>query len=434
MSILGFSSSYFLSQYETNTPLYGEKLVPLLDYVLSTDYANTEMLATAFYAIEDKYKNTANLPINRIEEVIDESGYGYIRKLLSDDEDSLRLFVYLLVMIHQLKGSKRGIETVLNFLKAGGDELELSIVGNPDITTTKEVSGFTTSDYIGYSNFGVNNDTFDIRFFIRTGDSFGLNQCIASVPDYGLYLGIDTDGKLVLQVGKQVPGGRTWQEIDGLAEIKSSKVLQKNTNYYVTISYSGHDYSVKVSKDGEKYEYYIIANSSTPLDVRGTSIYLGVDKSMGETRYPFNGIMYLIPFSVSSKDVIVKQWFENFPVEEEDTFTVEANIELDKISAEFFINFAKFAEKYVYPTLKAFRAHLELKNRVTFLPYVVQKVTYVSSADGELSNKEFFMAKDTSEQGRHYTSFLTEVGEEHSSGDISSRDFEYFTVPKKIIN
>ena len=129
MSILGYSASYFLPQYWANTPLYGEKIIPLLDYVLSTDYENADLLATSFYKIESKYKNTSDLPLEAIEEVIDENGYKYIRDLLGDDEDSLKFFVYILVMIHELKGGKRGIETVLNFLRTPEDAMEMFITG-----------------------------------------------------------------------------------------------------------------------------------------------------------------------------------------------------------------------------------------------------------------------------------------------------------------
>ena len=48
MSILGYSTAYFLPQYWVNTPLYGEKVIPLLDYILSTDYANAEQLSHCF--------------------------------------------------------------------------------------------------------------------------------------------------------------------------------------------------------------------------------------------------------------------------------------------------------------------------------------------------------------------------------------------------
>ena len=168
MSILGYSAAYFLPQYWVNTPLYGEKLIPLLDYILSTDYVHTDKLATAFYDIESKYKNTADLPMDKIEAIIEESGYGYIRKLLGDDRESIKLLVYLLVMIHQLKGSRKGIEIVLSLLKASGNEMELSFMGNPNVTAMGEVSDFTDSDYVVYSNFSVGTDPFEINFQIKT--------------------------------------------------------------------------------------------------------------------------------------------------------------------------------------------------------------------------------------------------------------------------
>ena len=52
MSILGYSSSYFLPEYWAASPLYGEKIIPLIDYILSTDYTETDKLATAFYNLE----------------------------------------------------------------------------------------------------------------------------------------------------------------------------------------------------------------------------------------------------------------------------------------------------------------------------------------------------------------------------------------------
>ena len=426
MSILGYSSAYFLSQYEANTPLYGEKIVPLLDYVLSTDYANTELLATSFYAIQDKYKNSADLPLDRIEALIDECGYGYIRKLLGDDEDSLKLFVYLLVMVHQLKGSKRGIETVLGLLRTTGDELELSIIGEPEISSTREVSGFTTSDFVMYSNFNIGSDPFEINFLIKTGNAFRAEQCIASVSDYGFYLGIDTNGHLVLKLGKQLSGGRTWQEFDGDSRVVSEKSLLKNTSYYISFMYSGYDYSLRVSTDGEKYSYYTLLSSSTPLNIYGGNIYLGIDRSTDVFQFPFDGVISLAPFTVSSKNVIVKQWFENFPVEEEDTFKVDAEVDVGLISSDFFVNFAKFAEKYVYPSLKAFRARLALKSKVTFLPYVRQNVTYIAS-NTRIPLSEYFMSSDDLVQG-NALAFLTEKGETHTEVDDKHRDFENLAV------
>ena len=426
MSILGYSSAYFLPQYWVNTPLYGEKIIPLLDYILSTDYAHTEKLATAFYSIENKYKNTADLPIDRIEAIIDECGYGYIRNLLGDDEDSLKLLVYILVMVHQLKGSKKGIETVLNLIRSTGDELELSVVGEPEISPTREVSGFSPTDFVLYSNLSLGTGPFEINFQIKTSNLFRNEQCIASVSDYGFYLGIDTNGRLVLRLGKQSGIGRGWQEIDGETRFVSARSLLKNTNYYISLIYSGYDYSLRVSLDGEKYTYYIVLGSSVPVDVIGGTINIGIDRSTSVTRYPYEGEISLAPFTVSSKNVKVTQWFETFPVNEEDTFTVDAEVDVGLISTNFFINFAKFAQRYVYPTLKLFRAKLALKSKVTFLPYVRQNITYVASSV-KFPLSEIFMASDAEVAGSAI-SYLVEKDDVPLSSENEGTNYENLAV------
>ena len=399
MSILGYSAAYFLPQYWVNTPLYGEKLIPLLDYILSTDYVHTDKLATAFYDIESKYKNTADLPMSKIEAIIEESGYGYIRKLLGDDKESIKLLVYLLVMIHQLKGSKKGIEIVLSLLKASGNEMELSFMGNPNVTAMGEVSEFTVNDYVVYSNFSVGTDPFEINFQIKTGDSFGAEQCIASASEYGFYLGINTAGQLVLSLGQQIGGIRGWQEIDGRTRFVSTKALERNTNYYITLAFSGNTYTIQVSEDGNNYSYYLLLNSSVPIDVNGGNLTLGIDNSTSVTRYPFGGTISLAPFAVASKNIKVTQWFEVFPVDEEDTFIVDAEVDVSLIGSDFFVNFANFVKRYVYPTLKVFRARLALKNKITFLPYVRQRVTYIASNISE--NTENFQVVEEDNKDNH---------------------------------
>lgn len=378
MSILGYSAAYFLPQYWVNTPLYGEKIIPLLDYVLSADYEKAEFLATAFYNIENKYKNTQDLPIECIEAIIEECGYGYIRDLLGQDKDSLRLLVYLLVMLHQLKGSKRGIEVVLELLRTSEDPLVVTFVGNPTVSMINEVSDFTVDDYVVYSNFSA-AEKFSINFQIRTGENFVEEQCISSSPNYGYYLGIDMSGHIVLKLGQQLNGHRGWQEIDGADTFISAKVLRPDTNYYITFSFDGNEYAVKVSTDGDKYSYYLVTPSSTPLGIVGGYAYLGIDISTNEPQFPFKGYISLAPFTISSDNVILTQWFETVPVEEENTFTVESDLNIGLVSTNFFPQFASFVERYVYPTLKAFKAKLAMKAKVTFLPYVRQRVTYIAS-------------------------------------------------------
>lgn len=413
MSILGYSAAYFLPQYWVNTPLYGEKIIPLLDYVLSTDYEKTELLATAFYNIESKYKNTADLPIECIEEIINESGYKYIRDLLGQDDESLKLLVYLLVMIHQLKGSDKGIKLVLELLKSPDDALTISYVGTPTVSITNEVSGFTVNDYVVYSNFTA-SEKFNINFQIRTSDSFIQEQCIASSPSYGFYLGIDTESHLVLKVGQQAGGHRSWQNVGGTDTFVSVRTLRPDTNYYITFAFDGNEYSLRVSTDGDKYNYYVVVPSSTSMEIINGLACIGVDKSATETRYPYQGDIYLAPFTVSSDNVKFTQWFETLPVGEENTFELESELDAGLISANFFSQFAKFVKQYVYPTLKAFKAKLALKGEITFLPYTRQKVTYIAS--NIYDSVENFKVEDAVNNEEH-------IPYEVDDGQASHEDF-----------
>lgn len=399
MSILGYSSAYFLPQYWVNTPLYGEKIIPLLDYVLSTDYQHTDKLASAFYDIESKYKNTADLPIDKVEAIIEESGYGYIRDLLGQDEDSIRLLVYILVLIHELKGSKKGIKTVLELLRTREDALELRILGSPEISPSKEVSEITVSDYVSFSNFTVGDDTFELSFEIHTRD-FSEDQCIASVSDYGFYLGIDKDGLLVLKVGTSSGSSRIWQVVNGKTVHRSTRPLQPNTSYTIILAFSKYDYTVSVKQGDNVPSNYVSVDSSEGLGIIGGTMFIGVDGSTGTIQYPFGGTISLAPFSMISSNVQVTQWFENFPVEAEDTFTIDADLDINLISEDFFIRFAKFVEKYVYPTLRVFRVRMSLKSKITFLPYVRQKVTYISSNIRNAGYESFLVLQENSPQTR----------------------------------
>lgn len=409
MSILGYSSAYFLPQYWANTPLYGEKIIPLLDYILSTDYQYTDKLASAFYDIESKYKNTADLPIDKIEAIIEESGYKYVRDLLGQDEESLRLLVYILVLINELKGSKRGIETVLNLLKTRDDSLELHIAGNPTINSLREVSDFSDVNFISYSNFSVGNNPFEFIFSIKTPDSFNTSQCIASSPDFGFYLGIDSDGKIELSVGEAGENSRTWQTFEGRPLNKSNKYLETNTEYNVKFTFNGTAYDVSVSKDGAIYSNYLSLESSKGLGISGGVLLVGINGSTSVFKSPFLGTIKLAPLSVSAKDIIVTEWYETFPVGIEDTYSIEADIDVNLMSTNFFVQFAKFAERYVYPSLRAFRARMALVSKITFLPWVRQKVVYVSSNISSAGYEKFEVIKDESTEEREDFNVVTPI-------------------------
>ena len=375
MSILGYSSSYFLPEYWSNTPLYGEKIIPLIDYILSADYTESDKLANAFYNLENKYKNTGNLPIDQIEAIIEESGYGYVRDLLANDEDSLRLLVYLLVLIHELKGSGEGIQVVLNLLKSGGKQTVLVIVGEPTISKSNEVSDFTTDDYLTYRNFTTDDQPFELKFQIRTSQNFAADQCIASIEDHGLYLGINTEGKLVLSIGNNKT---SWNIMN---HEQSSMKLLPNSVYYLRLSFDGNEYVLQISEDDKKYDYAMSKQSSQPLLAHSSTIYVGVDASEGDPAKPYLGYVFLGPLSFNVENTTIEQWFEQDPIGEEDTFMIKADLDINLLSSDFFRKFADFAKKYVYPSLAAFEAKVSFENNVTFLPYIRQKVLYIGRAD-----------------------------------------------------
>lgn len=373
MSILGYSAAYFLPEYWSSTPLYGEKLIPLIDYILSTDFSQADRLANAFYNIEKKYKNTGDLPIDFIKEIIVESGYDYVLDLLGEDENSIRLLVYLIVLIHQLKGSGLGIEVVLNLLKRDPNPMVLSVMGEPTIIN-KEVTGFTEKDYVYYSGLTFDSDPFEITFPVRTLDFRG-EQCIASIPDYGLYLGISSKGNLILSLGSD---RSSWDIAD---RVQSTGVLAPNSNYFIKLSYDGFEYDLKVSTDNKKFTDYKIINKNISTNIRAARLYLGIDSNTYPLSKPLNGYINLAPFSVDVNNIKITQWFENTPVDEENTFMVEADLDLSLISTDFFEKFAVFVSKYVYPTLKAFDVKLKLDSNLTFIPYARKKIRYTASGD-----------------------------------------------------
>lgn len=424
MSILGYSSAYFFPEYWSSTPLYGEKIIPLIDYVLSTDYAQADKLASAFYMMENKYKNTGDLPIDCIKEIIYESGYQYVLDLLGNDENSIRLLVYLLVLVHQLKGTKRGIETVLNLLKRNTNPMVLNTVGSIQMHSGI-VSGFTTQNYIYFEGFSTDTDPFEIIFPIKTG-SFEYDQTIASVGPYRFYLGLNTFGKLVFSLGTDK---ESWNLLDPLTGTSIGQLFP-NTEYNIKVAFDGYEYTVDVKEKGDaKYSNYIFFGSRETLNIHMDKLYLGIDYSTGESTRPFRGSIDLAPFTSTLQNMKVTQWFEAVPMGEENTFQVKADLDLGVVSSDFFEKFAAFVEKYVYPTLEAFEADLNLENNLTFIPYNRQRFTYLTTDEGNEKGKETVILVVKGDLGQIVDSDKVIVnGEEYFIKDLDKRGAIYFKI------
>lgn len=404
MSMLGYSASYFLPSYWSTTPLYGEKIIPLLDYIMSNDYEYSEQLSQAFYDIENKYKNVQDLPIEKIIAIIDECGYSYIRELLGDNEESIRLLVSLVGLIHFLKGQKIGIQVVLNLLKKDNDLMTMSIIGNPTIKGNKEITNISTNDYILYKGFIANSNEVEVKFNFTT-NSFNNEQTLISVSDYGIIIGIDTEGRLTLSLSSN---RMSWNIAN---KIQSNKKLILGKSYFVKFQYDGYEYSLQVSEDGKKYETWIGIEASQILNIYKGTLYIGVDASEKTIKNPLNGSLDFSNFFVSTSNTEITQWFEQTPVGAENTFIIKSDMDIELVSTEFFEKFSNFIRNYVYPTLEAFTANLRFKSSLSFIPYSRQKIVYNAFAD--LVETNYFLVKENKDSVEATEPFIVKTNESY---------------------
>lgn len=160
--MLGHSVSYYLPSFWATTPLYAEKIIPLLDTYLSVASPRADKLALAYYDVVNKYLNTEDMTDDSIRAFIEDSGYGYLMNLLDNSSKSLRKLLILLPVIAYLKDSLLGLHVVFSLLQTEENSLrieewwESKVVGPED---TFELDCELDVNNIG-DNFLVNFDVF----------------------------------------------------------------------------------------------------------------------------------------------------------------------------------------------------------------------------------------------------------------------------------
>ena len=125
--MLEHSVAYYLPKFWATTPLYAEKIIPLLDHFLSVDSPVADKLALAYYDIWNKYTSPEDMTEESIKAFIRDHGYGYILDLLSLSSSSYQTLLYLLPLIHFLKGSREGLEVVFSLLQVTTQEAKTQI-------------------------------------------------------------------------------------------------------------------------------------------------------------------------------------------------------------------------------------------------------------------------------------------------------------------
>ena len=154
--MLDYSVSHYLGSYWRTTPLYVEKIVPLLDYCLSNNFTFSNKMSQAFYELIDKYQNTANLPLENMKEFVREYGYGYIVDLFNDRPENFKLVIYLLALIHELKGTEAGVRLVLQLFQLDAEPSDTQLVQWFEETPVAEENTFTISTKLDVAKAGSN--------------------------------------------------------------------------------------------------------------------------------------------------------------------------------------------------------------------------------------------------------------------------------------
>lgn len=167
--MLGHSVSYYLPKYWAQAPLYSEKIIPLLDHLLSVESPYADKLALAYFDIWNKYTSPEDMTSESIKSLIRELGYGYILDLLSTSDDNLEKILFLLPLIHYLKDTKKGLEVVFSLLQADDKPVNTKITVWHEANPVLEEDTFSVESDINLAsvdaNFFEKFDTF-IRKYV----------------------------------------------------------------------------------------------------------------------------------------------------------------------------------------------------------------------------------------------------------------------------
>lgn len=183
--MLGHSVSYYLSREWAKTPLYAEKIIPLLNHMLSVDSPYADKLAYAYYDIWNKYTAPEEMTEESIRAYIRDHGYGYILDLLSLSSENLQNLLFLLPLIHYMKDSKIGLETVFSLMQSTDTTIGTNItawhetnpVGPEDTFTIESDINLATVDASFFEKF----DTFITKYVYPTLTGLTVSYSLSGV-------------------------------------------------------------------------------------------------------------------------------------------------------------------------------------------------------------------------------------------------------------
>lgn len=216
--MLEHSVSYCLPAYWATTPLYAEKIIPLLDHLLSVNSPNADKLALAYYDIWNKYTAPEEMTSEAIKEYVKDHGYGYILDLLATSDDNLQNLLFLLPLIAYLKGSKKGLETVFSLLQAGGIPQDTEIKVWHELDPMGEEDTFSIESNIDLAavdtSFFEKFDTFIQKYVYPTltglSVSYSVSGSFTLLPVLMTMIVFNLDGDMT-ESDKEIENLRTQQ-------------------------------------------------------------------------------------------------------------------------------------------------------------------------------------------------------------------------------
>lgn len=202
--MLGHSISYYLPREWAKTPLYSEKIIPLLDHLLSVDSPYADKIALAYFDILNRYTHPEEMTAESIRALIRDLGYGYILDLLSTSDDNLSNILFLLPLIHYLKDTKKGLEIVFSLLQNNEKPVKTKVTVWHETNPVQEEDTFSVESDIDLAsvdaNFFEKFDTFIRKYVYPTLSGLKVSYSVSGthtlLPVITTKVNVSLNGKM----------------------------------------------------------------------------------------------------------------------------------------------------------------------------------------------------------------------------------------------
>lgn len=130
------------------------------------------------------------------------------------------------------------------------------------------------------------------------------------------------------------------------------------------------DESIRAFIRDHGYEYILNLLSVSSETLRTLLFLFPMIHYLKGSKFGVELVFDLLQLNAIEINTDIEEWWQKFPIEEEDTFSITSDIDLSMIDSSFFENFDIFIQKYVHPTLTSLNVSYTLSGAHTVLPVV----------------------------------------------------------------